>query len=130
MKTPYAATWAEFVDTTHHIPGSVGDVYWVPGKAGLQKGFQRSVLDSALVGEMRGIQEAVYSEFRGAVGKYDGERGTYDTAVKDEKARLADFFKAGFDAPIKVPSRPCPPTRPGSYSGPSVAQTLIAATGL
>lgn len=112
--------WSEFKDTAAWVPGSAGSVYWVPNKPGLQAGMQYSKMDSGLLAEMQGVQRAAYAAFESEKGKYDGERGTYDAAVKDEKARLADFFKAGFDAPIKVPSRPCPPSRPAAYSGPSL----------
>lgn len=75
---------------------------------------------------MQGIQKSVNSAYDSAKGSYEGERDTYNTKLAEEKKRLADVFTAGFDAPIKVPARPCAPTRPGAYSGPQFRQTETA----
>lgn len=128
LDATYKTMFKQYKDTATWIPGSVGQVYWVPNKTGLQSDVQYTTMDSALLAELQNVSKAANSAFDGLKGTYDGERGTYDTAVKDEKARLADFFKAGFDAPIKVPARPCPPSRPAAYGGPQLRKSKLGTT--
>lgn len=102
------------------IPGSIGNVYWVPQKAGSQSNIQYTTMDSSLLLELRGITDAANSAFEGAKGAYEPDRLDYNKKVADEAARLKDFFKAGFEPAIKIPTRPCPPSRPAAYAGPQL----------
>lgn len=106
-------------DPAQWLPGSVGEVYWVPGKAGLAKKYQISRLDAGLIGEMQALQDAQVNSYKSKKSSYDKLRGKYDEAIEKEQTRLKDFFAAGFDKAIEIPKRPSAPTKPKSYSGPS-----------
>jgi hypothetical protein len=51
----------------------------------------------------------MYTAFDGRVTTYNTAKDAYNTELKKEKDRLADFAKSLFDAPISIPQRPCPP---------------------
>jgi hypothetical protein len=118
----------EHKDPTQWLPGSVGEVYWVPGKAGLAKKYQISRLDAGLIGEMQALQSAQVSNYNSKKSSYDKLRGKYDEAIEKEQLRLKDFFAAGFDKAIEIPKRPSAPTKPKSYSGPSNLGAVLTVT--
>lgn len=64
---------------------------------------------------MIGVTKAGVTSFNTAKTSYDALKTTYNTALKDEKARDA----AATPDPIVIPVRPCPPSVPATYSGPS-----------
>lgn len=59
---------------------------------------------------------------------YDVLRTDYDTKTSSEETRRKDFFKAAFDAPIAIPTRPCPPTAPVMPSSGTFATIATPAT--
>ena len=63
----------------------------------------------SLLRSIDGTQKA-YDSYNSALGTYNTLRQTYNTALVNEKARVGDFFKSIFEAPVKIPARPCPPT--------------------
>jgi len=51
---------------------------------------------------------------------YNTSKDSYNTALANEKTRAGDFFKSIFEAPVKIPTRPCPPTQPAAWTGPNI----------
>ena len=69
------------------------------------------------------------NSYNSAKSSYDTKKNTYNQAVDDEAARVADFFKATFEPKIAIPTRPDPPSQPYAYSGPYMQLSAAAATG-
>jgi hypothetical protein len=71
--------------------------------------------------------EAVWANnaaYNTAASSYNTNRDAYNTALSNEKARAADFFKSIFEAPVKIPSRPCGPSQPAAWVGPTIDWTV------
>lgn len=68
-----------------------------------------------------------YSAYNNALAGSNAAVAAYNTAITAEKARVGDFFKAIFEAPVKIPARPCPPTQPGAWMGPMIWYNLTGA---
>lgn len=69
-----------------------------------------------------------YSGYNTALAASNTAVNAYNTAINAEKTRVGDFFKAIFEAPVKIPARPCPPTQPAAYSGPKIWGNLTGLT--
>lgn len=61
--------------------------------------------------------KADYDAYTAAASTYNTDKDSYNTlktaynkALADEKTRKADVFKAAFDPPVTIPTRPCQPT--------------------
>ena len=75
-------------------------------------------MDSSLIFQLYGAYETTKTEFTNGPAKlYNDDRALYDTAIDEEAARKADFFKS-LGAKIAIPSRPCKPTAPPAFKGP------------
>jgi hypothetical protein len=60
---------------------------------------------------------AVYNDYASKKTSYESLRTLYNDAATKESDRLKDFFKAMFEPPVSVPTRPCAPTQPAEYTG-------------
>ena len=70
-----------------------------------------------------------YSGYNTALAASNTAVNAYNTAINAEKTRVGDFFKAIFEAPVKIPARPpCPPTQPAAYSGPMLWGNITGLT--
>lgn len=49
-----------------------------------------------------------------AKDEYEGKKTLYNKALDLKEKRDDDFFKATFEPPIGMPTRPCPPMAPGA----------------
>jgi hypothetical protein len=111
------------------LPGSIGNVvYWSQIPGDINPGRQLTV-DSAILFDSFDSLNNSYASFNNAVASSNSAVAAYNTAVNAEKARVGDFFKAIFDAPTKIPARPCPPSQPGAWNGPRIWYNLTGLTG-
>jgi hypothetical protein len=76
-----------------------------------------STVDQPILQQRISYVNDVYSEYNTQLGNYNTAKNTYNDAANKEAERLKDFFKATFDPPITVPTRPCPPSQPKEYTG-------------
>jgi len=76
------------------------------------------MMDSGINMNDKAAIKSLYDAFDGSKSSYDSLKTLYDQAITDEEARVADFFKATFDAPIAIPTRPCAPDQPPAWWGP------------
>jgi len=61
-----------------------------------------------------------YDAFNVIVTDYNLKKDAYNNAVVSEKERLSDFINTYFTEAIAVPQRPCAPTQPMLFNGPSM----------
>merc|ERR1719265_579595 len=91
---------------------------WHNSAAGVYSATSTSKIDSGINMKDKAEITTLYNNFNSSKTSYESLRNLYDQAITDEEARLADFFKATFDAPIAIPTRPCKPDTPHSWWGP------------
>jgi len=72
-------------------------------------------------------KKAEFTTYEGEKTTYNGLATTYNDAMTLETARAADFFKAMFEAPTVIPSRPCPSSIPAAYAGIDIEWTSATA---
>lgn len=112
-------------------PGSMGTASFYPG-VGIFADKLDSVqmVDSGVLLNIAQSRKSAIDAFNNAANSYNGLKTTYEKALDDETARKADVFKAAFEPPIAVPTRPCPPSKVSDYTGPVLAAAeILAATG-
>lgn len=112
-----------FHDISNKIPGTVGPIRYWPTNTGSFKGAVDSYIevDSGVVFNDWQRYVAANYDMGSRVAAYDVLRLAYNTKNAVEKARKNDFFSNLFEAPVAdVPVRPCPPTRPAAYAGPTL----------
>lgn len=105
-KTPNAA-----------LPGSVGTAIFYANFEGQWADTMTSTVDQPILSQRISYVNDVYSEYKTQLDTYNTAKSTYNDAANKEAERLKDFFKATFDPPITVPTRPCPPSQPKEYTG-------------
>jgi len=86
------------------------------------------MVDSGVLLNIAQSRKSAIEAFNNAANSYNGLKSTYEKALDDETARKADVFKAAFEPPIAVPTRPCPPSKVSDYTGPMLAVANILAT--
>lgn len=110
------------------VPGSVGDItYWSQIANDVNPSRQITVDTGVLVNDWMMINSQ-WAGYNTALAASNTAVGAYNTAIAAEKTRVGDFFKAIFEAPVKIPARPCPPTQPAAYSGPMIWGNLTGLT--
>jgi len=118
------AQWTPLVAT----PGSIGSVtYWSQIANDVNPSRQITVDSGVLVNDWMMIN-GQWAGYNNALAASNTAVGAYNTAIASEKTRVGDFFKAIFEAPVKIPARPCPPTQPGAYTGPMIWGNLTGLT--
>ena len=58
--------------------------------------------------------------YNALVTQYNTDKAAYNLALSRETARNNDMISMWFNAPIKIPKRPCQPTIPTPYEGPKI----------
>lgn len=99
-------------DPSAYIPGSVGELKFYTGKS-TSFPNHTGMVDSAVVEMIVAANKAAFDNYNNnAANPYNKDKETYNKALKDEKERQKDLFKAAFEPAIKIPKRPCAPTPP------------------
>lgn len=99
------------------IPGSVGKAIYYPNSTGQWSDAQTIAHDSSVLLDRFSFVSDIYNNYNTQLSTYNGLKTTYNDAATKESERLKDFFKATFDPPVLVPTRPCAPSQPAEYSG-------------
>jgi len=101
--------------------GSMGPFqYYAPSTGSPYLGVTTTSVDSKVLMNQLNAKIAENTTYNSAKSTYDTDRTAYNTALSNEKTRAADFFKSIFEAPITIPTRPCQPTQPTAWSGPTI----------
>lgn len=116
-------------DPEAYYPGSIGEVAYFPALEGPSKTTQVIAVDASVILDRFAFVSSVFNDYSGKLTTFNGDKTTYDDAAQKEADRRADFFKAMFDPPVTVPTKPCPPTQPKDYSGVTIDLAKSIADG-
>jgi len=118
--------YADLGDTDMHGAGYIGEYAWIPQTDTPLTTSTFVTIPSDSVMMTYSSLTSEYNAYNGLVNTYKPLRDTYNKAITDEKARLADPLKAAFEKPIEIPTRPCAPTQPIDVFGPKIDLTNAA----
>jgi hypothetical protein len=110
------------------VSGSVGAFNaYAPQYATPFVGTATTQMDSRIFMNYLDAKIADNTSYNSAKTTYDSSKSTYNTALSNEKTRKADFFKSIFEAPVTIPTRPCPPTQPSAWTGATIDWDVASA---
>jgi hypothetical protein len=102
------------------VSGNVGDFVAYANLAGSPYTDTQVTYDSGILLRDLDAASSFNTAYNTAASTYNTSRTAYNTALTNEKTRAADFFKSIFEAPVKIPSRPCGPSQPAAWGGPTI----------
>lgn len=113
------------------FPGSIGDINFYPSEAGPYKYTNLQTWDYGQLKMEYDAYNVVKSAYNTRLLAYNKLKDEYNLALKEEKARVADLFRAAITPPTSIPDRPCKPDHIAAYTGPkmvwSTATTAFSA---
>jgi hypothetical protein len=124
-------TFQEEADPQSVPPGDIDRIAYYPYLTGPFRDTAIATISYSLINESYNAYTTMYSAFNTKVTAYNTLKDAYNTELKKEKTRNSNFVSSIFDAPIKLPTRPCPPDQPPAFQGLTLewGATLFSAYG-
>jgi hypothetical protein len=115
--TVNALTFQEETDPSTTPVGDIDLIAYYPYLTGPFKDTAIATISFSLIQESYDAYSKIYTDFNTKVTNYNKLRDAYNVELKKEKTRNSNLATMMFDAPVKLPTRPCPPDQPPAFQG-------------